>query len=226
MRAFARLCFLATAATLLGGCYFDHPLTGGPSKDINTWILGVWQSTDAKGRTSKVLVSPISGGKYFVKIEATGKNRPSTGRMEFEGWPARVGDTTFLSLRCLNGTKEIPAGAHVFVQVQLLNQNTVRVRALQLDAPQNASSFELRKAVREKLKSKSLYAPETTTWTRVAEVFWSGNGEDPVFTPIRNPMYLPLPGQPPAPPAATPTPTPTVATPDGGSSSESGPARP
>ncbi len=189
MRIVARLAVALVAAVALAGCYFDNPLTGWPSKNLNTWLLGVWESKSEDGRISRVMVTPIDNGRYFVDLALAGKKPRETRRYQLEAWPSRVGDTTFLTLKCLEGSGEMPPGAYAFIQVQLLNQNTVRIRTLKLDSAPDASSFELRKEVRRKLKDRTLYSDEATTWSRVEEVFWSGDGEKPTFTPLRNPTY-------------------------------------
>ena len=189
MRFFARLVPGVFFVLTLAGCFFDHPLTTVPSKDMNTWVLGVWESTDDKGRVSRVMVTPIKADRYAVQLTVPGKKPKEVKRYEFEAWPSKVGDTLFLSLRCLTSPGDIPTGSHVFAQVQLLDQNHVRTHGLQLDSPSSASSFELRKEVRNKLKDHSLYTgTPSVAWSRVAEVFWSTNGGDPVFKPIRNQM--------------------------------------
>lgn len=173
----------------LVGCYFDHPLTGGPTKDVNTWLLGVWESKDDKGRVSRVMVTPIDADRYSVQLAMPGKKPREINRYEFEAWPSRVGGTLFLTLRCLTSPGDIPTGAHVFAQAQLLDQNHVRTHGLKLDSPPSASGYELRKEVRRKLKDRSLYegAP-SVAWSRVDEIFWSTDGSDPAFRPLRNPM--------------------------------------
>lgn len=172
----------------LAGCYFDHPLTGGPGKDVNTWLLGVWESKDDKGRTSRIMITPIDADRYAMQLAVPGKTS-DIKRYEFEAWPSRVGDTLFLSLRCLTSPGDIPTGAHVFTQVQLLDQNHARTRGLKLDSAPSTSSFELRKEVRRKLKDRTLYegAP-SVVWTRVEEVFISTDGTSPAFKPLRNPV--------------------------------------
>jgi len=191
MKFFARLIPSVFFALALAGCYFDHPLTTVPSKDINTWCLGVWESTDDKGRVSRVMVTPIKADRYAVQLTVPGKKPKETNRYEFEAWPSKVGDTLFLSLRCLTSPGDIPTGSHVFAQVQLLDQNHARTRGLKLDSSPSASSYDLRKEVRSRLKDHSLYeGTPSAAWSRVEEVFWSTNGADPAFKPIRNRMDI------------------------------------
>lgn len=189
MRFLLRLVPAVFLALSFSGCYFDHPLTGGPSKDVNTWLLGVWESKDEKGRISRVMVTPMTPDRYAVQLAAPGKSPRDIKRYEFEAWPSRVGDTLFLTLRSLESPGDIPTGAHVFLQAQLLDQGHVRTRGLKLDSAPSASSFELRKEIRSKLKARTLYeGAQSVVWTRVEEVFWSTDGRDPAFKPLRNPM--------------------------------------
>ncbi|MEI8310440.1 MAG: hypothetical protein WCH98_06775 [Verrucomicrobiota bacterium] len=189
MKIFARLFPAVFFVLALAGCYFDHPLTDRPSKDMNTWILGGWESKDDKGRIVLARVAPMNADHYSVRLAVAGKNSQDIKRYEFQAWPSRVGDTLFLTLRCVTSPGDIPLGSHVFAQVQLLDQNEVRVHGLKLDSSPSASSFELRKEVRAKLKDRSLYegAP-SVVWARVEEVAWTADGADPFFKPTRNPM--------------------------------------
>lgn len=187
MRAIVRLSAAVIAAVALAGCFFDQPLTSTPSKNINTWLLGVWESTGADGRVSRLMVTPIDNSHYAVELELAVKGRIQPQKYQFEAWQSRVGDTVFLTLKSLQSPGDIPAGAFGFVQVQLLNQNAARVRTLQLDSAPSASSYALRREVRQRLKDKTLYGDKVTDWTRVAEVFWSNDGQNPVFSPLRNP---------------------------------------
>ncbi|MFZ4775714.1 MAG: hypothetical protein ACOYM3_10140 [Terrimicrobiaceae bacterium] len=189
MRFLFRLVSAVFLALSLGGCYFDQPLTSGPSKDINTWLLGVWESKDDKGRISRVMVTPMKQDRYAVQLATPGKSPREVKRYEFEAWPSRVGDTLFLTLRALQSPGDVPTGAHVFAQIQLLDQQHVRARGLNLAAAPSTSSFELRKEIRSKLKDRSLYeGTPSVIWTRVEEVFWSRDGSDPAFKPLRYPL--------------------------------------
>ena len=67
---------LLLLCTLLTGCYFEHPLTGGPSKDINSWLLGVWEGT----RTPKAEL--IAQGLFRLPAIVTSSVFSSLGRKE------------------------------------------------------------------------------------------------------------------------------------------------
>lgn len=188
--------FTIVAAMFFAGCY-DHPLTSTPSKEINTWLLGVWEYTDKDGEVSQAIVTPMSHDKYAIQISYyphNKKRRHSKARQidQYEAWASRVGDTTFLTLHCIKGSGNLfsmSPGNYLPIQIQLLDQNNLRVHGLALESPSSASSYDLRKEVRQKLKTRTLYSEKQTDWKRVAEVFWSTDGRNPVFTPLRNPTF-------------------------------------
>ena len=186
MRALA----LLLLCTLLPGCYFDQPLTGGPLKDINSWLLGVWEHKDAKGRVYRARVVPLTGDRYFVSFQAGGRRARDKKVWEFEGWISRIAYSRFLSLKCNVSSGEVPEGAFVFVNYQVIDQNTVVIRPLQLDSPPEASSYELRTEVRLRLKDQSLMQADGAKWKRVSEIYWEPGytGEQP-FQPLRFPAY-------------------------------------
>lgn len=181
-----RLCalVLAVATALLTGCFFDQPLTSGPTKDLNTWLLGVWEYKDAK--TEKVYRAafvPLTGDRMSVWVRELGKRPKDTKEWQFEAWISRVGNSSFLTMQCLKSDGKIPEGAYVFAHYTVLSQNDVGIRPLVLDSPQSATSFELRKEVRRKLKDKTLYAQEAPAlWSRISEVYWQEGG-DPTSQP-------------------------------------------
>ncbi len=179
--------------TVVAGCYFDHPLTGGPSKDINSWLLGVWEHKDAKKRVYRARVVPLTADRYFVSFQSGGRRARDRKTWEFEGWISRIGYSRFLSLRCIVSAGEVPEGAFVFVNYQVIDQNNVIIRPVQLDSAPETSSYELREEVRARLKDGSLMPPEGAKWTRISEVYWEPGytGEQP-FQPLRFPP-LPTP---------------------------------
>ena len=98
-------------STLLTGCFFERPLTSGPSKDINSWLLGVWEGTDSKGRNYRARIVPMTGDRYYVSFRSLGRKKAPRGAWEFEGWISRVSYSRFLSLKCAVTSGEIPEGA-------------------------------------------------------------------------------------------------------------------
>jgi hypothetical protein len=177
--------------TLLTGCFFEHPLTSGPSKDVNSWLLGVWESTDAKGRTYRARVVPITSDRYYVSFRTPGK-RTGGKVWEFEGWISRVAYSRFLSLKCAVTSGEIPEGAYVFVNYQVINQNIVVTRRLELGSPPEATSQQIREEVRQRLRDNSLMPDEGLKWIRTSEVYWDPYyTEEQPFQPLRFPTPRP-----------------------------------
>lgn len=188
LRAFALLLISA----FLAGCYFDHPLTDGPSKDINTWLLGVWEYKDDKGKVYRAGVTPLTGDRFNVWFRALGKRPRDTKEWQFEAWISRVGRSSFLSLKCIKSDGEVPEGAFVFAHYQVIDQNHVMIRPLQLESSSDTTSYHLRAEVRQKLKDKALLPEVGTAWTRISEIYWQKGdegGEQP-FQPLRFPIPL------------------------------------
>lgn len=188
MRMTFRALALLLFSVLLAGCFFDQPLTGPSSSDMNTWLLGVWEHKDEKGRVFRAGVLPLAPDRYTVWFRALGKRPKDTKEWRFEAWPSRVGNSTFLTLKCEESDGQVPVGAYVFIHTQVLDQVSVVTRGLQLDSSPGATSYELRKEVRAKLKDHTLLPEEGATWNRIAEAYWRpGDGGDGTFTPIRFP---------------------------------------
>jgi hypothetical protein len=191
MKLASRLAFLIFPL-LLSGCWFQNPLTPKGSENLNTWLLGEWQHKDKKGAVSRALVTPISGDLYRVQVSTVTKG----GRRDYEleAWTSRVGNSVFVTFLNTKNAPNLPAGVHAFAHTQMLDQNTLRVRKIQLDSPADATSFELRKEIRTRLKDGSLYAEGAETdWKRIGEVYWSRDGQTGAFEPLR--YQVPKPGE-------------------------------
>ena len=191
MKFASRLAFLILPL-LLAGCWFQNPLTPKGSENLNTWLLGEWQHKDKNGAVSRALVTPISGELYRVQVSMAAKG--GRRNYEFEAWTSRVGNSVFVTFRSIKNSQNLPEGAHVFAHTQMLDQNTLRLRKIQLGSPADASSFELRKEIRARLKDGSLYAEGAETdWKRIGEVYWSRDGQTGAFEPLR--YQVPKPGE-------------------------------
>jgi hypothetical protein len=184
MRVFARLSLLLVPM-LLVGCYFENPLTSSGSENINTWFLGEWEHRDKGGAVSRAIVTPAANDLYRVQVSIATKGG---GRREydFEAWASDVGNSVFLTFQSLRNSQNLPQGAFIFAHPQMLDQNTIRLRPLQLDSPTNAKSMALRKEVRARLKEGTLYPMNgAQDWKRVGEVYWTRDGDTGAFKPIR-----------------------------------------
>ncbi|MEI8284865.1 MAG: hypothetical protein WCG52_07715 [bacterium] len=183
MRFFLRL-LLLLAPLFLGGCFFEKPLTSGPSESLNTWFLGEWQRTEKTGGTSRALVTPSGNDMYRVQVTLSEKGVKT--EYDFEAWTSKVGDSTFLTLHSLRASSKVPLGAFVFLHPEMRDQNQIRLRPIHLASPKSATSKELRAEIRARLKDGSLFAEEEASdWQRTAEVYWKKDGETGVFKPLR-----------------------------------------
>lgn len=188
-----RTSFLALALlailSLTNSCQlYQNPLTDRPSKDINTWLLGVWEYEDEAGKTYRIGVMPLTADRLTI----WGREMGSSKTVKYEAWISRVGSSKFLSMKSLTSTKEIPEGTFVFLHYQVIDQTHVVARGLQLDSPEDASSKALRREVRAKLEDRTLLPDQGSTWTRISEVYWQA-GEDPLAQPMIPPRFPPEP---------------------------------
>lgn len=184
MRIFARLA-LILLPLLLAGCRFENPLTTSPSEDLNTWLLGEWEMKE-KGGTSTAVVAPLSHDRYSVHVSLAPRSGNGRREYDFEAWSSKVGNSLFFTLRSLKNSANLPGGSHVFLHAQMIDQVTVRLRPLQLDSPENATGLELRREIRSRLKDGTLYAEgDAKDWKRVAEIYWTKEGETGLFKPLR-----------------------------------------
>jgi hypothetical protein len=152
---------------------------------LNTWLLGEWELKE-KGSTSTAVVAPLSHDRYSVHVSVAPKGGSGKREYDFEAWSSRVGNSLFFTLRSLKNSANLPEGAYVFLHAQMIDQVTVRLRPLQLDSPESATGLELRKEVRSRLKQGTLYAEDSAKdWNRVAEIYWTKEGETGLFKPLR-----------------------------------------
>ena len=142
----------------------------------------------------------LTGDRYFVSFQSRGKENRQKKSWEFEGWISRIGSSRFLSLKCEASAGEVPEGAFVFANYQVIDQNTVVLRPLQLDSSPETSSADIRKEVRRRLKDQSLLPPEGARWVRISEIYWEpGYTGEQQFQPLRfppNSSQSPAPGPP------------------------------
>lgn len=179
---------LALATVLLfSGCKFEHPLTSSPSKGINSWLLGVWETKTPEGTLHQATLTPKSGDRYWVKWKQIKPGRTTAEAWEGEAWISRVGAASFLTIHVTSGSEAIQNNPYVFVHFQVLDQNRVRTRIPEFESDASASGFQLRREVRRGLKSHTLLNGPPLDWTRTSEVYWSGSNEPQPWQPLRNP---------------------------------------
>jgi len=188
--SFYALALLAIVSLATGCQKYLNPLTDKPTKDINTWLLGVWEYKNDAGKIYQVGVLPISGARYSIWCQ----QKDTSKSVEYEAWISRVGDSKFLTMKSVKGTKDTPEGTFSFLHYQVIDQVQVILRGLQLDSPDDASSKDLRKEVRTKLKARTLLPEVGTTWTRISDVYWPSQDDPagPPLIPTRFPQGPPL----------------------------------
>lgn len=174
---------------------YDHPLTSSPSKDLNTWLLGVWEHKTESGKSYRATVTPKTGDRYWMTFQEAGRSRAQGKTSQFEAWISRVGNLSLLTLRSLDGEGTlldgrgpVAAGRFAFVQYTLLDQENVRLRSPAIDASPETSGYRLRREVRQKSKNLTLFPDRGSDWTRISEVYWSRTDEPQPFQPLRYPL--------------------------------------
>ena len=102
---------------------FRSSAYGRTLKDVNSWLLGVWEHKDAKGRVYRARVVPLTGDRYFVSFQSAGRKTRDKKVWEFEGWISRIAYSRFLSLKC-----DVSSGE--------CSRRRVRIRQLSGDRPE------------------------------------------------------------------------------------------
>jgi len=163
---------------LLGGCLYDNPPTG-PSRSIDTWLVGQWQTSTKTGRVYSAIVAPTTASDHYHVIFS----RPGSSSQEFDGWISRVDGFSILVLKALDGNGANDAGGagsvgkYLLCHYELLAPGTpppggigaerIRLSELQLDeSTRTLDPFKLRAAIRSALKSGTLLAPFDTVAER------------------------------------------------------------
>lgn len=168
---------LLVTVLLLSGCLYDNP-PSGPSRSIDTTLVGQWETKDQSGQISRVMVSPASSDHYRVTHSSNG------GRQvyHFDAWLGRVDDFSILVLKSLDGEE---TGKHLLLHHELLSPapappggvgaTRIRLSELQLDpSAATLDSYHLRRDIRDALKAGTLLAPYDVVADRK-----SGGGKTP-----------------------------------------------
>ena len=196
-----RSLLLLAAVLLLPGCLmFEEPISG-PSRSVNTWLLGVWEYPKPNGEILQAVVVPPNAGHgflsslgvsqnnnhYLISFRELTKNRKVKSSRDVTAWISRIGLVSFL-------TVEVD-GQYLPVHFQLLSPVEVRLRLPAWDeGSESMTPFELRKQVRRKFKEGTLLAKDGETWTKVSEIYWPRDSnvlDQPTDQPLRS-VPLPL----------------------------------
>ncbi len=185
-------CLAATALVSLSGCLTDFPLTSTASTNIDTRLLGVFEydqkpnrrrgealADDEKKVTQRVAVLPRNGDEYLVYHRDFDKKPART--TVFVGWISRVDNDYYLTLEDV--TDDSPTrGKFTFLRYEWRWPGNFIVYAPDLKELENVSSYEMRQAVRARLKDDTMFPFEGTYWTKIARVWWDPEAENPAAT--------------------------------------------
>ncbi len=174
---------------LLTGCLYDNP-PSGPSRSIDTWLVGQWQTKSKAGHSYSVVVAPTSASDHYRVTFS----RPGSSTQEFDGWISRVDGFSILVLKSLDGSGVRGAEKYLLCHYELLAPSAptpggigaerIRLSELQLDeSTRMLDSYKLRSAIRSGLKAGTLLAPFDTVAERKGKleaipgsIIWTKNG--------------------------------------------------
>ena len=153
---------------LLTGCLYDNP-PSGPSRSIDTWLVGQWQTKSKGGHSYSAVVAPATASDHYHVTFS----RPGSNTQEFDGWISRVDGFSILVLKSLDGVGTGGAGKYLLCHYELVSPGTppsggigaerIRLSELQLDeSTRTLDSYKLRSAIRSALKEGTLLAPFDT----------------------------------------------------------------
>jgi hypothetical protein len=149
----------------LAGCLYDNPPTG-PSRSIDTWLIGQWQTKAKAGHSYSAVVAPTTASDHYRVTFS----RPGSSAQEFDAWISRVDGFSILVLKSLDG---VGSGKYLLCHYELLAPGTsppggvgaerIRLSELQLDeSTRTLDSFKLRAVIRTALKEGTLLTPFDT----------------------------------------------------------------
>jgi hypothetical protein len=162
MNSLLRATLLPVATLLLSGCLYDNP-PSGPSRSIDTALVGQWETIDRSGQVNRVTVTPSSSDHYRI----VWSGNKGTRTLGFDAWLGRVDDFSILVLKSLDGQNE---GKYLLLHHELLSPGfarpgevgatRIRVSELQLDpSAATLDPYHLRRDIRDALKAGTLLAP-------------------------------------------------------------------
>jgi len=154
---------------MLTGCLYDNP-PSGPSRSIDTWLVGQWQTKAQAGHFYSAVVAPTTASDHYRVTFS----RPGNSTQEFDAWISRVDGFSILVLKSLDG---VGAGKYLLCHYELLppgipplggiGAERIRLSELQLDeSTRTLDSFKLRASIRTALKEGTLLAPFDTVAER------------------------------------------------------------
>lgn len=181
------LALLAVLCLGLGGCLFDHPLTGFSSTNIDTRLLGVFEFKEAQKVDPKkpaptpvpgvdnsiihrMAVLPLDANRYVIYYRDFSKKPAKVDK--FIGWISRVDSRYYITFQDVtegSGT----FGKYGFFAFEWEFPGNILLYAPDLKDFDQASSFKLRTEVRKKVKAGTLFPYTPTYWQKIARVWWN-----------------------------------------------------
>lgn len=196
--AFAALISTLQALALPFPAQFTKP-PQGPDRSLNTWLLGVWETTApsptnpaAPPSSWSLTLAPRSSDTMAFTLRQNSPSIPPQPPATGTAWTAGVGDARLLILHF--DQPENPALPALTLGWQLLDPLTLRLRPITLSEQPNPSSpFALRTHIRREFRQGRLFATGLL-WKKSADITWPRPPTEPaLITPTRN---LPPPPRP------------------------------
>jgi hypothetical protein len=143
---------------VLSGCLYDNP-PSGPSRNIDTWLVGQWDTKDKSGKDYHAVVTPSSPSHYRITIA---QGHKVLG--DYDAWISTVEGFPILVAKSLSGES---TGKHALLHTELLTPappppggigaTRIRLSELQLDpSAETLDSYHLRRDIRDALKVGTL----------------------------------------------------------------------
>lgn len=171
----------------MGGCLFDHPLTGVSSTNLDTRLLGVFEFQENKAASDKkpddaakktithrAAVLPLDNSRYVIYYRDFSKKPAKV--LKYIGWISRVDSTYYLTYRDEN-EGSATYGKYGFFLFLWEYPGDIRILTPDMQGIDPAiSSFKLRNEVRKRLKAGTLFPYESTLWNKIARIWWDPKG--------------------------------------------------
>jgi hypothetical protein len=116
--------YLLLLPALLGGCFYDSPISSEPGREIDKATIGEWVVSDEPG--IKLTVTEIDSKTYGVEyLEAKQGNQPEL--LKFKGYHTPVGSKDIVSLQLLEPKGE-QEGKWIFLVFNITDADHLQVR--------------------------------------------------------------------------------------------------
>ena len=99
---FWRIIFAFALVFAFEGCLLEHA-PSGPSRNINTWLLGIWVHEDADGSSRKVWMMPVSSDRYALYFQEYNSEGKVKETKRYEAWISRIGQASLLTIVIYEG---------------------------------------------------------------------------------------------------------------------------